>query len=232
MARLLAILLSTVLLIAGTASAASDDDAYLVVKKRDFKKTYKVIALAPVDADPYLAMSPAVAAMLEQEVTARLQKRGYTVIPSTVLGDIRKTMEEQVGGIKDAETGRVNVAKQQAVRDHAFRELWFTQQIDALANIRLSITQVPMESDRVEWDGTKQKLAHEGRSKKYSAKVMVSSVSVGIYDVASKPVYLYYGGLEPLMFRDGEQLSPLPVEQFFLDEKRIRKAAQIAVDPI
>ena len=231
MQRYFVMLLGTVLLIAGTASAASKDEAFRV-NKRDFKKIYKVIALAPVDADPYLEMSPAVAAMLEQEVTAKLQKRGYTVIPSTVLAGIRKTMAAQVGGIEDAETGRVDVAKQQAVRDHAFRELWFTQNFDALANIRIVITQVEMESDRVEWDGSKQKLQYEGRSKKYSAKVTVSSVSVGIYNSASSPVYLYYGGLESLMFRDGEQLSPLPTDKFFLDEKRIRKAAQIAVGPI
>ena len=231
MQRAVAILLSFILLVAGSALAAKKDDAYLV-NKRDFKKTYKVIALAPVDADSYLEMPPAVAAMLEQEVTARLQKRGYTVIPSTVLADIRKTMEAQVGGITDAESGQVDRAKQLAVRDHAFRELWFQHEFDALANIRLSVTQIAMESDRVEWDGTKQKLAHEGRSKKYSAKVMVSSVAVGMYDSTNKPIYLYYGGLEPLMYREGEQLSPLSVDKFFLDEKRIRKAAQIAVDPI
>ncbi len=231
MQRSLTILLSAVLLIAGTASAAKKDDAYLV-NKRNFKKTYNVIALAPVDADPYLEMSPAVAAMLEEEVTARLQKRGYTVIPSTVLAGIRKTMEAQVGGITDADTGQVNRAKEQAVRDHAFRELWFQHEFDAVASIRISITQVSMESDRVEWDGAKQKLVYEGRSKKYSAKVMVSSVSVGMYDSANKPIYLYYGGLEPLMYRDSEQLSPLPVEKFFQNEKVIRKAAQIAINPI
>jgi hypothetical protein len=224
-----AILLCLVLV--GSAAAASKDDAFFV-NKRDFKKTYPVIALAPVDADPYLDMPDSVAAMLEQEVTARLQKRGYTVIPSSVLAGIRKTMEAQVGGLQHPETGEVDLAKQQAVREHAFRELWFKQQFDALATISVTVHAVPMESDRVEWDGTKQKLTYEGRGKKYSAKVAVSSVSVAIYDSANKPLYLYYGGLEPLMYRQQEQLEPLTADKFFLDEKLIRKAAQIAVDPI
>ena len=99
MKAMLTVLAGFFLIVSGTAAAAKSDDAYLLVKKRDFKKTYKVIALAPVDADPYLEMPDSVAAMLEQEVTARLQKRGYTVIPSSVLAGIRKTMEAQVGGL-------------------------------------------------------------------------------------------------------------------------------------
>jgi len=227
----IALVTSLALLVAGAASAASKDEAWKV-KKRDFKKTYKVIALAPVDADPYLEMSDAVAAMLEQEVTARLQKRGYTVLPSSVLAGIREEMAQQVGGIKDKETGREDAAKQAAVRDHAFRELWFRHQFDAVATIRVTIFRVPVESDRAEWDGTKARLVTEGRGKKYAAKISASTVSVGIYDSKSKPLYLYYGGLEPLMWRQGEQLVPLTTDKLFLDEKRIRKAAQIAVGPI
>ena len=89
-----------------------------------------------------------------------------------------------------------------------------------------------MESDRVEWDGVKQKIAHEGRSKKYAGTIAVSSVTLAIFDSTDKPIFVYYGGLEPLMYRDKDQLIPLTVDQFFRDEKLIRKAAQIAVSPI
>lgn len=218
------------LLIFGTAFGASDDDAFLI-EKRDFKKQYRTIALAPAEADPYLNMPESVAGILEEEVTARLTQRGYTVIPSSVLAGIRKTMEEQVGGIKDPESGRTDVEKAQAVRSHAFRELWFRHQFDALATIRVSITQVAMENDRVEWDGARQKLEYEGRSKDYSATVSVSSVALALSDASEKPLYLCYGGLEPLMYRADDQLQPLQVEVFFRDEERIRKAAQIVVDP-
>jgi hypothetical protein len=228
--RALFLVLSLTLLLAGQATALEKKEAFLV-DKRDFKKQYQVIALAPVDAEPVLKMPDSVAAVLEEVVTARLQKRGYTVIPSSVLADIRKTMEEQVGGFKDPDTGREDLAKMQSVRTHAFRELWFQHKFDALANIRISINQVPMESDRVEWDGAKQKIEYEGRGKKYAATVAVSSVSVAIYDSTNKPLYVFYGGLEPLMYRSGEQLEVLPAEKFFLDEEKIRDAAEMAVDP-
>lgn len=231
MKRAIALTFLFALLFSGAAMAAKKDEAFKI-KKRDFKNTYKVIALAPVDADPYLEMPETVAAMLEQEVTARLQKRGYTVLPSSVLAGIRKKMEEQVGGFDIPDSEDKDAAKMRAVRSHAFRELWFQQEIDALATIKVSITSVPVENDRVEWDGTKQKLVSEGRIKNYTATVAVSSVSVAIYDSANEPLYLYYGGLEPLMYRVEESLEPMGADKFFLDEKRVRKAAQEAVDPI
>ena len=230
MRRTAAVATGLALLLAGPATALDKKDAFLV-DKRDFKDQYRVIALTPVDADPFLEMPERVAAMIEEEVTARLQKRGYTVIPSSVLAGIRRTMEEQVGGFKDPDTGSDDLAKMQAVRSHAFRELWFRHRFDALANLRVVITKVPMESDRVEWDGVKQRIEHEGRGKKYSATIAVSSVALAIYDSAEKPLYLFYGGLEPLMYRSDETLEVLSADKFFLDEEKIREAAEIAVDP-
>jgi len=72
---------------------------------------------------------------------------------------------------------------------------------------------------------------YEGRGKKYSAEIAVSSVSVAVYDSTYRPLYLHYGGLEPLMYRAGEQLEVLSSDKFFLEEKKIREAAEIAVDP-
>lgn len=213
------------------ALAAKKDDAYLDSSKRDFKKNYKVIALAPVDADAVLKIPDSAKVVIEQEITARLQKRGYTVIPSSVLGSIRNRMEEQVGGTT-AENGELDLARLQAVREHSLRELWFRETFDALAMIRVAVYRVPMENDRVEWDGTKARLRYEGRSKKYSANIPVSSVSLTMYDSTYKPIYLFHGGLEPLMYRNGDQLEPLEASEFFKDEELIREAAEGAASPL
>ena len=219
------------LLASGVASSADPDEAYMV-DRRQFKKTYKTIALAPVYADPYLKMPSSVADTLEKEITAHLEKEGFTVIPSTVLAGIRSKMSEQVGGFATTDATAADVAKAKAVRDHSVRELWFKEDFDALVSIRITVTRMPIESDRIEWDGAKQKIETKGRGRKYTAQIPVSSVSVGFYDVSDKPLYLAYGGLEALMYRDGEQLQPLEVNRFFKDEKRIRRAAKLAVDPI
>lgn len=218
------------LLLGATTGLANEDNAFLVDKKQ-FKQQVRTIALTPVDFDGYFDVPDGVAELLEQEVTERLKKRGYSVIPSLVLAGIRQTMEQQVGGVTDSATGELDLARAQAVRTHAFRELWFQQEFDALVNIRVSISQVPLENDRVEWDGVKQDIQHEGRGQKYTARVYASSVAVGVYDATLKPLYLHYGGLEPLMYRAGQQLEALGNDQLFRDSKKIREAVKIAVNP-
>lgn len=211
---------------------AADKDSPFHIDKRDFRKQFKTIALAPVDADPLFNMPDSVATMLEEEVTRHLQKRGYKVIPTAVLADIRKTMEAQVGGLEDPETGQIDVAKLQAVRAHAFRELWFRNEFDAIATIRVSVSRAQFEKDRAEWDGVKQKIAAKGRNRGYGGNIATSSVSFAVYDQSDRLMYINYGGLEVLQMRQEAQLVPIPAENYFADEKKIRKAAQIATDPI
>lgn len=213
-------------------AAAADKDSPFTIDKRDFKKQYKTIALSPIDADPVLQMPDSVAAMIEEEVTKHLQKRGFTVIPSSVLAAIRETMEAQVGGFDDAESGQIDAAKVQAVRTHAYRELWFRNELDAIATIRVSAMRAPIENDKAEWDGTNQRIERKGRNQNYRGQITVSSVSFAVFDQTDRLMYVNYGGLEVLMRREEDQLMPLPPEQYFSDEKRIRKAAQIAMKPI
>lgn len=214
------------------AAWAADPDSPFSTDKKQFEKQFRTIALTPIDADGYFDLPERAAAILEQEVTARLEKRGYKVIPSSVLAGIRQTMEQQVGGFTNSETGEIDEARVQAVRTHSFRELWFQQKFDALGNIRVSIYQVPLENDMVEWDGTRQEIAHEGRGKKYTAKVYVSSVAVAFYDASFRQHYLNYGGIEPLMYRADEKLEVLDNSKLFRDEKKIREAVKLAVDPL
>lgn len=226
------ILLAGICLALAPLAMGADKDSPYQIDKKAFKKQYKVIALAPIDADPVLELPDNVAAMIEQEITARLQKRGYTVLPTSVLTGIRDTMEKQVGGFTDAETGRTDPAKVQAVRSHAFRELWFREQLDAIAMIRVRVTRAEVENDSAKWDGVKQKLATSGKRHKYAARVAASSVTFAVFDDKDTLLYVDDGGLEMLMRREGQSFIPLTAGQFFSDEKRIRKAAQLSVAKI
>lgn len=229
MKAILAALLCFVLVLPATAA---DKDSPFLIDKRDFKKQFKTIALSPIDADAVLKMPDSVARMIEAEVTRHLQKRGYTVMPTSMLAGIRDTMESQVGGLEDPETGQTDVAKLQAVRSHAFRELWFQHEFDAIATIRVAVSRAQFENDRAEWDGVKQKVENKGRNRGYSGTIVTSSVSFAVYDQTEKLMYVNYGGLEVLQMRIEAQLEPIPAENYFSDEKKIRKAAQIAMKPI
>jgi hypothetical protein len=224
--------LIAVLALIAIPSIAADGDSPFMIDKREFKKQYKTIALAPVDAVATLKMPDSVARMIEEEVTRHLQKRGYTVLPSTVLGGIRATMAAQIGGVDDPATGQVDPTKYNAVKTHAFRELWFQHEFDAIATIGIDVLKTHFEKDRAEWDGAKQKIENKGRNRGYAGDIVVTSVSIAVFDRTNKLKYQNYGGLEVLQTRVDAQLVPIPAESFFSDEKRIRQAAQIAMDPI
>ena len=211
--------------------AADKYDPY-VIDKRTFKEEYQRIALAPVEAGAALDMSDSAKQMIEQEITRHLEKRGYTVIPSTVLKDIRSTMIDQVGGLEDPATGEPDMDKVMAVHSHSLRELWYRHDFDALATARIQIIQAPVENDRAEWDGTSQKVRKKGGSLKYTASIAASTLTFSIFDATEQPIYVNYGGLEVLMMRVQEQFQPLDSSEYFQDEKRIRKAAQLAIKPI
>lgn len=213
------------------ASAAEKYDPFNI-DERTFKKEYKRIALAPVEAGTVLDMPEAAKQMIEEEITRHLEKRGFTVIPSTVLKDIRSTMVEQVGGLTDPATGELDMEKVKAVHSHSMRELWYRHEFDALATARVEIFQAQIENDRAEWDGTSQKIARKGGGLKYTATVAASTLTFSVFDETEQPIYVNYGGLEVLMMRVKDQFHPLEKSEYFQDEKRIRNAAQIAIKPI
>lgn len=231
MRTLLALLTALLVAAVPVAQAAEKYDPYFI-DKRELKKQYKRIALAPVEVAADLEMPESAKQLIEAEITKHLEKRGYTVIPSSVLAGIRSTMIERVGGLTDAATGDVDMAKARAVSDHSLRELWFKNDFDAVGTIRIEVIQAPVENDRAEWDGVKQKVERKGRSLNYTASVAATSVTFAIQDVTEQPLFVNYGGLEVLMMRVKEEFQPLDKSEYFKDEKRIRKAAQLAVKPI
>ena len=77
-----------------------------------------------------------------------------------------------------------------------------------------------------------QKVKKKGGGLKYTATIAATSVTFTIYDEIEQPLYVNYGGLEVLMMRNKEQFEPLDPSEFFQDEKRIKKAVQIAMKPI
>jgi hypothetical protein len=110
-----------------------------------------------------------------------MEKRGYGVIPSRVLGKIGKQMEDQVGGVTNPETAGIYMQRLQAVRNHGFRELWFRHELDAVATIRVSASKVRFEKDRVSWDGVKRKVERKGGGS-FCGNIFVSSVAFAIFD--------------------------------------------------
>jgi len=220
--------LAIVALLFSSGVSAKDDDAFLI-REKDFKKQVRVIALTPIDAPLVIGMTKSAARMIEEEITARLRKRGFEVIPAQTLADIRTTMTEQVTSTTD--TGQIDAARAKAVREHSYREMMFRHPLDAIALIQVEIVNATFENDKAKWHDTKQKVEHSGRGN-FSGTIPATSVSVLIFDRNENLLYSHSGGLEVLMRRDDAQFVRLPEGSYFLDEKRIRNAAKNSVAPL
>ena len=96
MTRILTAITATCVLLAFSAAAA--DDSPFRMDKKLFKSRVKVVALSPIDAAPALQMPDSAEVIVQGEITKHLEKRGYEVIPASVLRKLRATMEQQVGG--------------------------------------------------------------------------------------------------------------------------------------
>lgn len=230
MTRVLAAITAASIFILVPAAWAGDESPFLIDKKV-FKKQVKSVALSPIDAPEAVRMPDSAKAIIQEEIAKYLRKRGYEVIPASVLGDIREVMKRQVGGYQDSKTGRVDMARMQAVREHGHRELLFRHQVDGVASIRIRVVKADYENDNAKWDGTRQRVKHKGGGR-FKGTISASSVSVSIFDRKDKLLFTNRGGLEVLLERDRQQLKPLPPEAYFKDEKRIRKAAKEAVSPL
>ena len=128
--RVLAAIAAACVLLALPAAAA--DDSPFRMDKKVFKQQVKMVALSPIDAAPVVQMPDYAEAIIQDEITKRLEKRGYEVIPASVLRNLRATMEQQVGGVQNASTGQIDMARTQAVREHSYRELMFRYPVDAV----------------------------------------------------------------------------------------------------
>ncbi|MCZ6643566.1 MAG: hypothetical protein O7F71_18485 [Gammaproteobacteria bacterium] len=222
-------------LICTTSATFAADSPYLI-DKRTFKKTIKTLALAPAEASKTLAMPENIGYMLETEVANRLERMGYELIAVDNYRNIRDRMERQVGGYAVTGSEALDADKMAAVREHAFREMLFRHDMDALVTIQVRHIGAPFENNKANWDGVDQKISTKtggigelfGKGK-YSGTTGASSLQISIYDRSDELLFSARGGIEVVMQLDGQSLAALPTEQLFLDEKRLLKSVRLAL---
>lgn len=222
-------------LVSGAITAHAADSPYLV-DKRTFKKNIKTLALAPAEAARALNMPDAIGRMLEAEVARRLDRMGFELIAVGNYRKIRDRMKQQVGGYAIPGSQELDADKMAAVREHSFREMLYRHDMDALVTIQVHYIGAPFENNKAKWDGVDQKISRKTGgigelfgNEKYSGTAGASSLQISIFDRSYELLFREEGGIEVVMQIDGQSLAPLPTEQLFLDEKRLKKSVQLAL---
>jgi hypothetical protein len=197
------------------------------VKKRHFKRQIKTIAVAPIDITSEFDIPEEILLLIEEEIAKGIRGEGYDVIPASEYRAIRMDMAEQVGGIMNSR-GQIDLARNEAVMEHSYREMVYRHRMDATAIIRIEEVSAFYKNDMADWDGVRQKVKWRGHGN-YEGRIPATSIRVTIFDLNNRALYSKRGGLEIMMRRVNTSFLPLSTERFFKDKERIRQAADVAV---
>jgi len=219
-------------LLGAPAASAASDSPYLIAKK-EFKNRIKSIALSPVIAHETLNLSSSMQSLVEAEASARMNKTKLEVLGIEPYAQLRATMIEQIGGLRTAD-GVVDPRREASVLDHTKREMRHRHQVDAFAQLSIRVVRAAYADDRAEWDGIKQKVAKSGDGfalfggPNYQGTIGAASFQLAIYDRSDQLLYLNRGGIEVLQERQGDSLVLIDESTYLQDEKRLKKAVQLA----
>ena len=230
-------LIITLVLALLAAPTLANKESPFLIEKKEYKNRVKIVSLAPLDVAPGLDLTPEMHQFIETEAAKQLDKTKVDAIAIEPYARIRDMMVQQVGGITNAE-GQVLVAKQRIVWDHAKREMRHRHQMDAFAQISIRPVSAVFSDDRAEWDGVKQKVKASGDGfslfggKNYQGTIGALSFQLAMIDRNDELLFVNRGGIEVLQERQGGKLVPLDSTVLMQDEKKIKKAIQLAFKPL
>lgn len=212
--------------------AQSTKDAYLDIKKREFKKQFKYLAVSPLIAPESIAMPDELKNVVSNEVLKKLNKSKIKVLePEQVLAIHQQFVELYPNGLDDSNRA--------LIEEHTQRELFYQYPVDGLVSVQVMPVAAPFLKDKAEWGGTSQKIKHRGdgffgalTGKGYGGTIAATAVRIVISDRTGKPVYRWEGGIEVMMQRNGKKLEALPVTDLWQKPKRVTKAVKYALKPI
>ncbi|MEM7359723.1 MAG: hypothetical protein AAF431_11550 [Pseudomonadota bacterium] len=219
-------------LLTSIASAQNLNDAYVGMKKKEFKKQFTHLAVAPLVAAPALGLPDEMRKMITDEVLKKLGKaKKKLILPDEVWKFRTQLVSLYPDGVTDE--------NRSAIDDHAYRELLFRHPIDGLVTIQVLAVAAPFNKDKAEWGGTSQNIKHSGdgfigalTGKGYAGHIAATSIRVLVSDRQGAIVYRWEGGIEVMMQRKGKKLEALPKEQLWQNERRVSKAIRYALKPI
>lgn len=229
---LLTVCLFAAILITTATQAQKLSDAFIDTKERAFRKEFEHLAMMPVAVAPAAAVPDAIQKLISDEVLEILTDEDFDILDPQVA----EAIQDKFVGLYPASTSGDSKV---AIAEHAVREVFFQHPVEGLVFVNVLAVAAPFRDDKAEWGGTSQKIEHKGdgffgsiMGNDYGGHIAASAVRIGIVDRSGKTVYLWSGGVEVMMQRNGEKLEPLPVESLWQNEKRVIKAVKYALKPL
>jgi outer membrane murein-binding lipoprotein Lpp len=241
---LVGITLLAALITAGCASRAYDP---FRIPADEFRQRVKTIAVASVAISSELGDRAAVQAKFNPAIETKLREAGFTVVAAQEFQATWDAKVNELGGLFDQNTGKVNDAKATALLNHIRAETKTRFNADALllprgtaVTARFSYT--PFVGVRAAWDGASEALETGAFDKVISPRgngsVDALSLVLRIEDLNGSALYVHAGGIQALSKLSpgagnfgGSSFVQVPKDQLLTDDARMQQAVQYALAP-
>jgi hypothetical protein len=233
-----AIYILAVLVVAGcsTKPKVVKTDPY-IVPEDEFKKSVNIIATAPVTIIEGLPDATPVIDNFDALIENRLRNYGYTILEPKEYKTVWERVVAQMGGITDPETGLRDPVKLTRAMFATLDSLKVDFELDAVLIPDIVVVEAEFAAGNAVWDGASQRIESGGPlSSVFSGSqrgvVGALSLTISIRGEDGTELYANAGGIETLSRISGKEFINVPRQELFADEKRNKKAVEIALKPL
>lgn len=206
-------LLACVALAAPNARASGPEP--FAIPRAELVAAIKTIGLMPVEVDDSVPDADVVALALEEEITQRLQRGGFTVLSPDAMRAIRARAQAAIGGVYDPMTGARLPERFAALQEFAQHEYQTHQAVDAVLHADLVRRQVTFARGVATWDGVSEQISSSrasagvqralsllapGKGTLWEAHAGALSLVVTLTDLRGKTLYSRSGGVLALEY--------------------------------
>ena len=225
------------LLVAAVARGAEPQDPHSVPREQ-IRQRVRVIALMPVTVLTAAADRVPARARFEPLLAAKLEAKGYRVVPSNEFAAVWRELSERVGGVYDPVSGRASAEKGAAVGEHTRREMERRFGANAFLASELVLDDVvpgwTMSGEYVLWGEPitlrGQRLA--GGLEGIPQRVQAAVLDVDLIDVNGADLYHGRSGVEWVRVYAARGHEEKPPASRFQNAAAVQKAVDTTLDPL
>jgi hypothetical protein len=213
-----------------------DDTDPWQVKKGDFLRYAKIIAVADVYLPDGMQDPQPIKDNFSLLIEAQLRKEGFTVVRPQQYRTNWHRIVEELGGLEDS-LGARDLQKVARATTQTLVELEAGFDIDAVLIPSIVVVEAQFAGGRAEWDGARQSVKTGGVVKGFFAgspegTLGALSLSVILVSPHGNPYFANAGGIEVLSKLEGKEFVLVPRSELFTNQENIEKAVALALEPL
>jgi hypothetical protein len=230
------LLLPLVLAACSSKPRIASTDPFLTTEEA-FKKSVKILAVAPMEIPPGLPDTTNVADDFSALIDEELSRRGYSVIRPQKYTAAWARVATDMGDFKILGSEERDEAKLSAAMVRTMESLGADFKLDAVVFPSIVVVEAEFGAGRAVWDGAEQNIETAGAMESFfagSQRGVVGAVSLklSIRDREGVTLFIHNGGIQVLSKMEGKAFVNVPREELFTDKERNRRAVEIAIEPL